>query len=137
MRSKHIEAKVEVLIKQLHARANETIDITKWTLYYTFDAMGIIAFSKDFNQLEDATEHHVITNMHAQLEAMGALNPVPWLLHLVFSIPGLGGSYKDFIKYSGDQVEQRKAVCSTYWTSKPLHTDNRNSELIETKYLWT
>ncbi|KAJ5159798.1 uncharacterized protein N7482_006802 [Penicillium canariense] len=71
--------------------------------------MGEIAFRKDFKQLEDGTEHYAITAMHAQMDQVGILGAVPWLLHLLICIPGLGGPYEAFKKYTMGQIEQRKA----------------------------
>lgn len=72
--------------------------------------MGEIAFKKDFRQLEDGAEHYAITAMHAQLEQIGLLGVIPWLLHLLVRIPGLSGPYAIFNEYCIGQVEQRKAV---------------------------
>lgn len=98
------------MIKQLHERESKPIDVTQWTQYYTFDVMGKIAFKKDFRQLEDGAEHFAITAMHAQLEQIGLLGVIPWLLHLLVRIPGLAGPYAVFNNYTIEQVEQRKAV---------------------------
>lgn len=95
---------------QLHARVGQSITITQWTMYFTFDVMGVIAFSKDFRQLEDASEHTVIKAMHDQMLVMGVLTPVPWLIYLLLYFPSLAGSYAKFMKYSAEQIEQRKAV---------------------------
>ncbi|CEJ58377.1 hypothetical protein PMG11_07034 [Penicillium brasilianum] len=71
--------------------------------------MGEITFKKDFRQLEEGAEHYAITAMHAQLEQVGVLGAVPWLLHLLVRIPGLAGPYAIFNKYCISQIEQRKA----------------------------
>ncbi|CAL5875163.1 uncharacterized protein PFLUO_LOCUS9467 [Penicillium psychrofluorescens] len=104
-----IHAKAKVLIGQLHALANQSIDITQWTMYYTFDVMGIVAFSKDFKQLEQAAEHSAIAAMHANMEIIGLLGAVPWFMHLLACIPGLSGPLEYFKAYCEDQILQRKA----------------------------
>ncbi|KAJ5900869.1 uncharacterized protein N7473_004939 [Penicillium subrubescens] len=104
-----IQKKADTLIKQLHDRESKPIDVTQWTQYYTFDVMGKIAFKKDFGQLEDGAEHFAITAMHAQLEQIGVLGVIPWLLHLLVRIPGLAGPFAVFNNYTIEQVEQRKA----------------------------
>ena len=109
----NIQKKVDTLIKQLKVRHSKSIDVTQWTQYYTFDVMGEIAFHKDFGQLEDGAEHYAITAMHAQLEQIGLLGAVPWLLHLLVRIPGLRGAYAIFDKYCVEQVEHRKKVWRT------------------------
>lgn len=106
-----IQRKVNTLIKQLKDRQGKDVEVTQWTQYYSFDVMGEITFKKDFRQLEEGAEHYAITAMHAQLEQVGVLGAVPWLLHLLVRIPGLAGPYAIFNKYCISQIEQRKAVC--------------------------
>lgn len=72
--------------------------------------MGEIAFKKDFGQLEGGAKHYAIAAMHAQLEQIGLLGAIPWLLHLLVQVPALAGPYAIFQKHCIDQVEQRKAV---------------------------
>lgn len=79
-------------------------------MYYTFDVMGIVAFSKDFKQLEQAAEHSAIAAMHANMEIIGLLGAVPWFMHLLACIPGLSGPLEYFKAYCEDQILQRKAV---------------------------
>ncbi|KAF3384940.1 hypothetical protein F1880_002809 [Penicillium rolfsii] len=104
-----IQKKADTLIKKLHEQDSKPIDVTHWTQYYTFDVMGVIAFKKDFRQLEDGAEHYAITAMHAQLEEIGLLGAVPWLIHLLVRIPGLAGPYTVYRNYTIEQIEQRKA----------------------------
>jgi len=100
-----------MLIKQFHARVNESIDITKWTIFYSFDAMGDIAFSQDFCQMENATEHYAISAIHAQMEQLGLFGAVPWLVHLLTCIPGLNGPYEKYAQYCSEKISERRAAC--------------------------
>ncbi|KAL1962758.1 hypothetical protein VTN77DRAFT_9212 [Rasamsonia byssochlamydoides] len=104
-----VRSKVDVLISQLRARIQQPVDITQWTMYLTFDVMGLVGFDKDFHQLEDAAEHSAIKGLHDQMSAIGILSAVPWLLSLLGSIPGLSGSYGLFMNYCAQQVEEKKS----------------------------
>ncbi|KAJ5690479.1 hypothetical protein N7462_004871 [Penicillium macrosclerotiorum] len=88
-------------------------------MYFTFDVMGEIAFSKDFKQLEHATEHFAIKAMHAQMNMIGLVGKVPWLIAVLSAIPGLGGPYKTFMKYTTEQIEKRKTVWYQETEKKP------------------
>lgn len=122
-----IQKKVNILIRQLKDRQDKDVEITQWTQYYSFDVMGEITFKKDFRQLEEGTEHYAITAMHAQLEQIGLLGSIPWLMHLLVRIPGLAGPHAIFDKYCVKQVEQRKAV---------RHTDRKFYEIyLADRYL--
>ncbi|KAJ5279194.1 hypothetical protein N7478_004566 [Penicillium angulare] len=104
-----VEAKADEFIKGLRERTGKIIDITQWSLFYTFDVMGLIAFSKDYGQLNNGKEHFAITGMHDQMELVGVFSAVPWLMHLLQSIPGIKGSFEIFLKYCNQQVDERKA----------------------------
>lgn len=106
-----VQRKVDILIQQLLKRQDQSVDITQWATYFTFDVMGEVAFGRDFKQLDDAAEHFAISALHAQMDDIGFLGAVPWLMHLLICIPGLRGPYEIFKRYTVDQVERRKAVC--------------------------
>ena len=105
-----IQKKVDTLIRQLNRRQSKDIEITQWAQFFTFDVMGVIAFNKDFGQLEGGAKHFAITAMHVQLQQIGLIGVIPWLLHLLVRIPGLDGTYTIFKKHCIEQIEQRKAV---------------------------
>lgn len=111
----HIQKKVETFAKQLQAHQGKSIEIAGWTLYYTFDVMGIIAFSKDFKQLDNGAEHFAIGAMHAQMQYLGLLGGVPWLMHLLACVPGLSASYETFVNYCAEQMEQRRTVLNIFF----------------------
>ena len=111
----HIQKKVETFAKQLQAHQGKSIEIADWTLYYTFDVMGIIAFSKDFKQLDNGAEHFAIGAMHAQMQFLGLLGGVPWLMHLLACVPGLSASYETFVNYCAEQMEQRRSVLNIFF----------------------
>ena len=79
-------------------------------MYLTFDVMGKIGFGKDYRQLEEGRELSAIKGLHDQMGALGLLSPVPWLLSLLGSIPGLSGSYGLFMDYCAEQVREKKMV---------------------------
>ncbi|PLB48501.1 putative cytochrome P450 [Aspergillus steynii IBT 23096] len=101
--------KVNVLISQLRSRLNQPVDATQWTMYYAFDTMGLIGFSKDFSQLEDGTEHAAIKDLHDQMLVLGFLKPVPWIFTILGTIQGLVGHYGQFMTYSQSQMAEKKS----------------------------
>lgn len=66
-------------------------------MYLAFDVMGLVGFSKDFRQLEDAVEHAAIEELHGQMLIYGILRPVPWVLTILGAILSLAGKYGQFM----------------------------------------
>ncbi|KAJ5713532.1 uncharacterized protein N7483_010713 [Penicillium malachiteum] len=102
-------------MKRLGERAGEVVDMTKWSLFYTFDVMGLVTFSKDYKQLDDAEEHFTIAAMHSQMEIVGIFGAIPWIVPILTSIPGLKGPLEVFVRYSNAQIDERKAE----WNQDP------------------
>lgn len=95
---------------QRHMGQRGSVEVTRWIAFFSFDLMGLIGFGKDFHQMESAAEHFAIQRLHASLDIVARLSPLPWILGLMSSIPSLMGSYTEFIDYCSDQVEERKKV---------------------------
>ncbi|KAL4960091.1 cytochrome P450 [Aspergillus stella-maris] len=104
-----LQHKVDVLVSQIKARLDQPLNISKWTMYLAFDVMGLVGFSKDFRQLEDAAEHAAIKELHGQMLILGILKPVPWLLTILGAIQGLVGNYGQFMTYCADRIAEKKA----------------------------
>jgi hypothetical protein len=90
--------------------AGHPINITQWSMFFTFDTMGLVGFGKDFNMLDEGSEHSAIKALHDQMTVLGVLSSLPWLLSMLGAIPGLAGSYALFTKWCGDQGEEKQKV---------------------------
>ncbi|GAD99504.1 benzoate 4-monooxygenase cytochrome P450, putative [Paecilomyces variotii No. 5] len=115
-----VRSKVDSFISQLRARVGQPVNITEWSMFLTFDVMGVVGFSKDFHQLEDAKEHSVIKGVHDQMATIGLLSQVPWFLYLLGSIPGLTGTYRSFMEYCARQVNEKKALWEKTESQDPV-----------------
>ncbi|RDW68698.1 cytochrome P450 [Aspergillus mulundensis] len=104
-----LQHKVDVLVSQIRSRLGQPLNITQWTMYLAFDVMGLVGFSKDFRQLEDAAEHAAIKELHEQMLVLGILKPVPWVLTILGGIQGLVGNYGQFMTYCADRIAEKKA----------------------------
>ena len=107
-----INSKIDLLVKQMKNKAGTTINITKWSMFFTFDTMGAVGFGKQFQMLDDGAEHSAIKGLHEQMTTLGILSSIPWFLSMVGAIPGLAGSYALFTSWCGEQVEEKKKVVS-------------------------
>lgn len=103
-----IKALLDLLISQIKAKEGFPIDVTAWSMFFTFDVMGAVGFSKEFHMLRDGTEHSAIKGLHDQMTTLGILSSIPWFLSMVGTIPGLAGSYAPFTKWCGERVEEKE-----------------------------
>ncbi|KAE8351348.1 cytochrome P450 [Aspergillus coremiiformis] len=103
-----VQHKVEVLVAQVRSRLDEPLNVSQWTMYFAFDVMGLVGFSKDFRQLEEDTEHAAIKELHNQMLVIGLLKPVPWALSILHIIRGAVGNYGQFMNYCAGQIAEKK-----------------------------
>ncbi|KAF2112705.1 cytochrome P450 67 [Lophiotrema nucula] len=100
-----IKGKADALIQQL--RNKEHVDVSKWAMFFSFDVMGEVGFSKDFNNLASGTEHPGIEAVHAHMTMLGILSTVPWLLNVLGSIPGAAAGYSEFFGFCANQIREK------------------------------
>lgn len=106
--------------------AGAPVNITQWSMFYTFDTMGAVGFGKEFRMLDDGAEHSAIKGLHDQMTVLGVLGSIPWLLHMLGAVPGLAGSYEKFTKWCAEQAEQAERVSrpGVYIYKLPWVTDS-------------
>lgn len=106
-----IKAKLDLLMEQLASNAGTPMDMTKWAMFFSFDIMGEVGFSTDFQSLQKGVEHEATKPLH---ESMGLAYNVgatmPWLLSIVVRIPGASGAMEQFVKLCSHQLELKKDV---------------------------
>jgi hypothetical protein len=79
-------------------------------MFFTFDAMGDIGFSKDFANMTSGQEHPALQQMHGYLWALGVVQAIPWLPHLLSGVPGTARGYDGFINFCNDVLVERQKV---------------------------
>ena len=60
-----IEEHVQALVRQLNKRKGQAVRINNWVNYFSFDAIGDIAFSQSFGMVENGQETEIIQRLHA------------------------------------------------------------------------
>ncbi|OQU95023.1 hypothetical protein CLAIMM_01292 [Cladophialophora immunda] len=103
-----VKAKTDLLLSRIAALGDSAMNITEWSMFYTFDVMGDIGLSKDFEMLTTGGEHKAIKGLHDQMITIGTLGTLPWLLAFFSAIPGIAGTFQDFMEYCRDQQEEKK-----------------------------
>ncbi|PYI07015.1 putative cytochrome P450 [Aspergillus sclerotiicarbonarius CBS 121057] len=99
-----VDSKADTLVTQLKSRGNNPINISQWSMFYSFDVMGLVGFSEDFKQLESGTEHYAVKGMHDQLFMLGLLNQIPWLSYPLNALQPFSGGFGLFKMYCSHMV---------------------------------
>ncbi|KAH7036039.1 cytochrome P450 [Microdochium trichocladiopsis] len=106
-----IKSHVDALVRQLHARGETGLNVTDWAMYFSFDLIGQVGFSKDFGQLGKGEEHSAIRPIHAHIKLLGIFQTVPWMLYLLSSIPGAASAYSEIFGFCANEMRaKRKTV---------------------------
>lgn len=84
--------------------------MTDWSMFWSFDLIGQLGFSKDFGQLSSGKEHSAIRPIHAHIKLLGIFQTVPWLLYLLSSIPGAASTYSEIFDFCANEMKARRKV---------------------------
>ncbi|EGR44824.1 uncharacterized protein TRIREDRAFT_69648 [Trichoderma reesei QM6a] len=106
-----IKTKVNLLLSKIAEHSGRPMDMTEYSMFFGFDVMGEIGFSKDFHMLESESEHPAIKGVHESMLAIGVLGTVPWLLSMISKVPGAAAGFSRFTTWCHQQLqEKRKAT---------------------------
>ncbi|KAI0480040.1 cytochrome P450 [Xylariaceae sp. FL0804] len=105
-----INAKVDLLLSLIAKSDGKPVNITAYCMFFGFDVMGEIGFSKDFQMLKLATEHSAIRGLHDNMAAVGILGTMPWLMSMLSKIPGATGTYQRFTDWCGKELKTKRAI---------------------------
>ncbi|KAH7382175.1 cytochrome P450 [Pyrenochaeta sp. MPI-SDFR-AT-0127] len=103
-----IKAHTDMLVQQLRIRADQPLDISTWSFFYSFDVMGDLGFGKPFTNMETGEEHPGIRAMHDHMWILGVVQAIPWLPVLVSAIPGANVGLEEFFGICENVLEQKK-----------------------------
>ena len=108
------------LASQLTASAVEPVNATEWLSYFAFDLMSEFSFGKPLGMLESGKSHYVRDLLIKGIMVLGPLTPVPWLFHLLGSLPRMTA---DWLAYGAwvlvqwkERMQMEKAESSNYLT---------------------
>jgi hypothetical protein len=105
-----IKAKADLFKDQISKTAGTPMDVSAWSMFFSFDVMGEVGFSKDFNNLNSGVEHSAIKGVHSHMTMLGIMSTVPWLLNVLGSIPGAAAGYSEFFSFCAGQIREKHKV---------------------------
>ncbi|KAH8647268.1 cytochrome P450 [Xylariales sp. PMI_506] len=113
------KSRLDALMRQLESRGADGVNMTEWSMFFSFDLMGEIGFGKDFGQLNTGKEHSAIRPIHAHIKLLGIFQTVPWLLYLMSCIPGAAATYSEIFGFCANEMQNKKKS----WDKEEYPTD--------------
>ncbi|KAI1372782.1 putative benzoate 4-monooxygenase cytochrome P450 [Hypoxylon crocopeplum] len=103
------EPRIKVLVDSLVSQiSQQTVNVTAWTMFLTFDSVGEVGFGKSFGCVSSGIEHSAIKGIHDHMAVLGVMGLVPWLLNLLTRIPGATAGYAPMFSYCASRVEENR-----------------------------
>lgn len=72
--------------------------------------MGDLAFGKSFDMLTTGEAHYFVTKLEEGMLPVGWISPIPWIIPVFAKTPIIGAGFRELLRWSGEQVEQRKLL---------------------------
>ena len=72
--------------------------------------MGDLAFGKSFGMLKTGEAHYFMTKLKEGMLPLGWITPIPWILPVFAQTPIIGAGFRELLRWSGEQVENRKML---------------------------
>ena len=86
------------------------MDVTFWSMLFSFDIMGDVGFGKDFNGLNSRKEHPALKILHDHINVLSTMSTVPWLLNMLASIPVSATPFSQFFVLCAEQAKIKERV---------------------------
>ncbi|KAF6234832.1 hypothetical protein HO173_007052 [Letharia columbiana] len=100
-------AQLYLRISKLDGKA---VDVSKLFYLYSFDVMSDLAFGEPLNMLDSDEYHFTVGLLQDGMNLLGPLSPVPWLVRIGYSIPGVAQNFKDLLGCSAQKLRDRMKV---------------------------
>ncbi|CAI6339949.1 unnamed protein product [Periconia digitata] len=95
---------VTSLSNNIRGRLGQSRNCTELFYFFGFDVMGDTAFGKDFNMLKSNIQHPIVEIMRSGTYIMGRLTPVPWLVTVLASLPGVNKNFERLESYAEEHI---------------------------------
>lgn len=101
-----IEGYTDLLIEKITAYKGEPIDVRLWFNLFSFDAMALLAFGKDYGMLQKGEKHWALDLLDEGMQPLAFFLP-GWLFRMLTKIPGAAAGYQKFVKFCVDELSWR------------------------------
>jgi hypothetical protein len=105
-----IKEKVDFFVEKMRESDQKPVDITAWSIFLSFDILGIIGFGKEFNNMSSGKEHPAIQGLHGHVKELSIMGTAPWTVNLMGTIPASLTSFAQFFRLCEEQLVAKEKV---------------------------
>lgn len=103
-----VKAYTDQLERLIAQSEGQPVVANQYFHWFSFDVMGQVAFSKDFNMLRGAKWHFAIKVLREGMATLGPLSPAPWLMSLLSHISTASSrDFKNMVLWGFQQMDDR------------------------------
>ncbi|EME82006.1 uncharacterized protein MYCFIDRAFT_215553, partial [Pseudocercospora fijiensis CIRAD86] len=93
-------------INQMVNHEGSPANLTKWFNLFSFDAMGLLAFGRDYGMLDKGEKPHELEMLDEGMQPLAYRMP-SWFFRLLTHIPAAAAGYQKFVKFCIDELTWR------------------------------
>lgn len=101
-----ISGLIDLLVTKIAAYKGTPANVKLWFNLFSFDAMSLLAFGKDYGMLESGQKHWALDLLDEGMQPLAYWLP-PWFFRVLVKIPGAGAGYQKFVKFCVDELSWR------------------------------
>lgn len=101
-----ISGLTNLLVEKVASFKGAPVDVRVWFNLFSFDAMALLAFGKDYGMLEHGQKHWALELLDEGMQPLAYFFP-SWFFRLMTKIPGAGAGYHKFVKFCVDELTWR------------------------------
>jgi hypothetical protein len=99
----------------MRTRKGKPVDASLWSMFFAFDVMGDVGFSRDFGNVRTGKEHQGVRQMHDLIATIGVVTAIPWLPNLLNDLPGSRRGVAAFFDFCNSVLADKQKVRSSVY----------------------
>lgn len=103
----HLNGYVDQLIALIASHNEKPLDFTETFGFFAFDVMGDINFGFKFDCMKNNKQDWWLATFREAMFLFGPFTPLPWLFHILTSIPGAQRDWIAFKAWSDGLLRKR------------------------------
>lgn len=132
----HIESharQMDAMVAE-HSKEGKPVPLSTYIYWFSFDIMGVFAFSRSFNMLNDEHWHYAITNLRKAMRLLGPMSCVPWVAQIGFWLLKGFWVVKDWdtmIAWCASQMHERIKEPDSHDVAQGIIDDSKKRGTLE------